>query len=179
MRTNADFHSLRCCQHRGAVCSIVPPDILATVAERGSPQDREAAIRTLAASSAFRARRTLITTVMRQLNLGIADLAFIAPPGERRTVYDLEHGGTFDLPGRKMRGEGDPPSRDEAVNEAYEGSDKTYDFYKDVFDRDSMDGRGMELVSSVHYGNNFDNAFWNGSQMIYAGKKSLAMVAIP
>jgi len=168
MNTPTNFLSTACCEQRGAVCFIVPPDVLATVAERGSPQDREAAIQTLAASSAFRARRALVTTFMRQLNVGIGDLPFIAPPsGERRTVYDVKHGGTFNLPGQKTRAEGDPPSDDVAVNEAYDGCDKTYDFYKKVFDRDSIDGQGMELVSSVHYGNNFDNAFWNGSQMVY------------
>jgi Zn-dependent metalloprotease len=62
---------------------------------------------------------------------------------------------------------GDPPSSDEAVNQAYEGSDKTHDFYRDVYGRDSIDGNGMELVSSVHYEVGFDNAFWNGSQMVY------------
>lgn len=168
MSTSADAHSACRRQHRDAICFIAPPDVLAEVAERGSPQDREAAIRTLGASSTFRARRGLVGTLVRQLNVGIADLAFIAPPaGERRTVYDLEHGSMFDLPGKKVRGEGDPPSRDDAVNEAYEGSDKTYDFYKEVFDRDSIDGGGLELTSSVHYGQGFDNAFWNGSQMVY------------
>jgi Zn-dependent metalloprotease len=92
----------------------------------------------------------------------------MAPPtGERHTVYDVEHGSRSSLPGSKARGVGDPPSSDEAVNQAYEGSDKTHDFYRDVYGRDSIDGNGMELVSSVHYEVGFDNAFWNGSQMVY------------
>jgi Thermolysin metallopeptidase, catalytic domain len=41
---------------------------------------------------------------------------------------------------------------DEAVNEAYYGSGATYEFYQEVCGRDSVDGAGMELVSSVHYG---------------------------
>ena len=79
--------------------------------------------------------------------------AFLPPQtGDRHTVYDVEHGGRSSLPGRKVRGEGDPPADDPAVNEAYEGSDTTHDFYKDVYGRESVDGNGMELVSSVHYG---------------------------
>ena len=85
----------------------------------------------------------------------------------RRTVYDVEHGGDSDLPGRKVRGEGDRAVSDTAVNQAYDGAGLTYRFYREVYDRDSVDGRGMELVSSVHYGTDFDNAFWNGSQMVY------------
>jgi Zn-dependent metalloprotease len=149
-------------------CSIAPPDLLAAVAERGDALDRQAALRALAASAALRAQRTAVARLLRELGadhdtaLGIASRA-----GGRRTVYDAGHGGESDLPGRKVRAEGDPPVDDAAVNEAYDGAGLTYRFYKDVYDRDSIDGKGMELISSVHYGTDFDNAFWNGSQMVY------------
>jgi Zn-dependent metalloprotease len=91
-----------------------------------------------------------------------------APPSnERRTVYDVEHKGGTTLPGQKVRGEGAPATDDEAVNDAYDGADQVYDFFNDVFGRDSIDGKGMDLVSSVHYGVGFDNAFWDGQQMVY------------
>jgi bacillolysin len=44
---------------------------------------------------------------------------------------------------------------------------KTYDYYKNVFQRNSYDGNGAALKSTVHYGRNYNNAFWNGSQMVY------------
>jgi Zn-dependent metalloprotease len=142
--------------------------VLARVAEEGSAEDRSAAVKTLAASSGMRARRSVVTSMLRELNVPLGDVPSLAPPkGERRSVYDVEGGGSFDLPGRKVRGEGDPASDDESVNEAYDGADKTYDLYKDVYGRDSLDDRGMELISSVHYGVDFDNAFWQGSQMVY------------
>jgi Zn-dependent metalloprotease len=56
---------------------------------------------------------------------------------------------------------------DVEVNEAYDGSGTTYDFFSTIFSRNSIDGRGMRLNSSVHYGRHFDNAFWNGKQMVY------------
>jgi Zn-dependent metalloprotease len=149
-------------------CFIAPPDLLARVAVEGTPEQREAAINALGTSATIRARRALVGRVMRDLNVGIHDIAFAAPPsGESRTVYDIHHGGEGDLPGDKVRGEGDPPSSDDAVNEAYDGADKTYDFYKDVFNRDSLDDHALELISTVHYGVGFDNAFWNGGQMVY------------
>jgi len=41
------------------------------------------------------------------------------------------------------------------------------EFYKSVFNRNSIDGAGMTMMSSIHFGVNYNNAMWNGSQMIY------------
>lgn len=163
------IHASKAVGHeRCALCFIAPPDVLAAVAEHGTAEQRRAALRTLAASAALRAQRATVGNVMRQPNLEIGQLEFIAPPpGERRTVYDVQHGGDRDLPGRKVRGEGEPASSDKAVNDAHDGADVTYRFYKDALGRESIDGRGMEMISSVHYGTYFDNAFWTGSQMVY------------
>jgi Zn-dependent metalloprotease len=151
-----------------ACCSIAPPDLLARLAESDDPERRKAAIQTLAASASMRTQRSLVTRVMREMDVDAQALGLTPPPtGQRQTVYDLENGGRGDLPGRKVREQGDPASGDAAVDEAYDGADKTYDFYKEVLERDSIDGSGLEIVSSVHYGVNFDNAFWNGVQMAY------------
>ncbi|WP_433359201.1 M4 family metallopeptidase [Streptosporangium sp. CA-115845] len=146
-------------------CCIAPPDLLEAVAEQGTAEEREAALRTLTASETSRAQRASVTGALRQLAFTIADVA--PAPGMVRTVYDAEHGGDFDLPGKKRRGEGEPPFGDAAVDDAYDGAGATYDFYRTVFGRDSIDGRGLEIVSSVHYGNDYDNAAWIGFQMIY------------
>jgi Zn-dependent metalloprotease len=65
------------------------------------------------------------------------------------------------------RGPDDGPHADKAVNDAFDNADKTYDFYRDVLGRHSVDGNGAGLVSSVHYRNGYDNAFWQGTQMVY------------
>jgi len=44
---------------------------------------------------------------------------------------------------------------------------KVYDYYKNVHNRNSFDGNGKTIRSAVHYGNNYNNAYWNGQQMIY------------
>ena len=82
-----------------------------------------------------------------------------------RTVCDARHGHR--LPGTRVRREGDPESSDPPVNQAYDGAGITHDFFSRVLGRNSVDGRGFPLVSTVHYGTNFNNAFWNGRQMIY------------
>src|SRR3954453_15662196 len=149
-------------------CFILSSDVLARIAEEGTPEQRRAALNTLAASASIRARRSITRTLVRDMNMDVRSLTFVAPPGgERRTVYDAGRDGQSALPGTRVRGEGDPPCDDDAANEAFEGAGTTYDFYKEVLDRDSVDDRALELVSSVHYGVQFENAFWNGGQMVY------------
>ncbi len=167
MFTNRDA-SARRSAGCGTCCMIAPPDVLVRIAEQGTPDQREAALRTLASSVALRAQREALDKAVRALDVGIADLEFLAPrPGAHITVYDVEHGSDFDLPGTMVRGEGDPASEDEAVNEAYDGAQATYDFYQEVFERDSIDGAGLEIVSSVHFETDYDNAAWTRGQMIY------------
>lgn len=86
-------------------CCIAPPDLLAAVAERGTPAEREAALKTLATSESARAQRASFGGALRQLNLTLSDIE--PAPGMVRTVYDVENGGDFGLPGRKRRGEGE------------------------------------------------------------------------
>jgi thermolysin len=44
---------------------------------------------------------------------------------------------------------------------------QTFDYYNTVHGRSSYDGNGAQLISTVHYGRNYNNAFWSGSQMVY------------
>ncbi|MBG0737943.1 M4 family metallopeptidase [Paeniglutamicibacter antarcticus] len=149
-------------------CGIAPPDLLARLAIEGDIHQREAAVRALATSAAIRSQRAVLGHLDRQLNLNIGKMiGFSVTPDRRLTVYDNQKKGRPFLPGVRMRGWGEPPAEDQAVNQAYDGSSATYEFYRDVLQRNSLDGSGMELVSSVHYGVAFDNAFWDGAQMVY------------
>lgn len=82
----------------------------------------------------------------------------------QRTIYDAQN--SMNLPGTVVRREGDPPSGDPAVDEAYDGLGAAYHFFGDVYGRNSIDDKGMPLEATVHYGQNYNNAFWNGKQMI-------------
>jgi len=82
-----------------------------------------------------------------------------------RAISDA--GGQETLPGRLVRSEGQTPTGDDAVNEAYDGLGATYALYWDAFGRNSIDGRGLPLDASVHYGQRYDNAFWDGSRMVF------------
>ena len=129
--------------------------MLRSIAENGTPEERRSALSTLLVSERFRTRRQIVS-----------GLPLVTPAGEkRRTVFDAGHGTK--LPGRLVRGEGQAESGDAAVDEAYAGAGATYDLYFEVYGRNSIDDRGMRIDSSVHYGAGYDNAFWNGTQMVY------------
>ncbi len=144
-------------RHFDAVACILPPYILRAIVERGSRAQRRWALQALAVSERIRGRREVLGDLVTATS--------IAAAGKQRTVYDAKHG--TQLPGVLVRGEGDPPGTDIAVNEAYDGAGATYDLYHDVYGRNSIDDRGMPLVSTVHYRTGYDNAFWDGSQMVY------------
>jgi Zn-dependent metalloprotease len=106
---------------------------------------------------------------LRGQRLAFGEMGFAAlgvpAGGKRRTIYDAHRGSR--LPGALVRGEGAPKVADDDVNAAYDSSGDTYDFYKEILNRNSIDDRGMRLDSSVHYRVRFNNAFWNGRQMVY------------
>ena len=80
---------------------------------------------------------------------------------------DLRRQGHADHAGNEGAGRGGAPSRDDAVNEAYDGLGATWELWSTAYARDSLDGKGMPLLASVHYGRNYDNAFWDGTQMVF------------
>ena len=56
---------------------------------------------------------------------------------------------------------------DQYATDAHWGAEKTYDFYKQNFNRNSIDNAGFTIKSYVHYSKNYFNAFWDGSRMTY------------
>jgi Zn-dependent metalloprotease len=150
------------------VCFIVPPYLLSDIATSGPQEVRIAAARTLTVTAALRARRATVGNLLtHEAALGLVDIGMAPPSGENLTVYDAQHGGQGALPGVRERGEGDPAAADTAINEAFDGADQTFQFYRDVLGRNSLNDQGLEIVSSVHFETNLDNAYWNGSQMLY------------
>ena len=148
------------CQRNGLFC-IIPPYMLETLASSPDSKVRKFAVDAIETSADARATRR----VMREMP-AMATMA--APLGKKnRLVYDAQHKGMTALPGKLVRSEGQPKVADVAINEAYDYSGVTYDFYMKRFARNSLDGNGMSLISSAHLGVNLNNAFWNGLQMSY------------
>jgi len=149
------------CQTRNPVHCIIPPYVLDHMADSDDPAVRKVAITAIARSAWMRASRVKAAEAP-------AMSAIPSPAGTKtRLVYDMKKQGASFLPGKLVRSEGQGKSKDAAVNEAYDFAGVTYDFYKQVLGRNSLDDKGMTLISSVHLGVRFNNAFWNGEQMAY------------
>ena len=157
--------SVRRCRH--PVQCIVPPYMVEQMARCPDDRIREGALAALAHGAAVRAVRSFAQRVP-------ALMASPSPTGRRhRLVYDARKKDS--LPGKLVRSEGDAKVADTAVNEAYDFSGDTFDFYLERFGRNSLDDAGMSLISSVHVGEAdggdryqpMNNAFWDGSQMAY------------
>ncbi|MGI8425837.1 MAG: M4 family metallopeptidase [Actinomycetota bacterium] len=153
--------NLRSCIH-----CIVPPMVLEAIARNGSEQQRDWALRTMATDHSIRAAR-------------IQNSALRAPGRHRRSLLEAHSGtgkphriirdsnGLETFAGPTVREEGQPATGDPAVDEAYDGFGATHDFFWKSFQRDSIDDDGMHLSGVVHYGNKFDNAFWDGQRMVF------------
>ena len=146
---------------RHSIFCIVPPHILHEIVKRGSPDLRTLALDTLGADHSFRSGRA----AFQLLATGAHKLLAPAPAGGEPhiTIYDARH--THRLPGHVVANP--TTSNDKEVTEAFKGLLATYTFYWDAFKRNSIDDHGLPLIGSVHYGRNYDNAFWNGQQMVF------------
>ena len=145
-----------------AFCSIVPPYLLKKLVESDNPRIRSA-IATLEATARAQSVRSALSQT-----INVATLAPAPDPKKIRRIFDCQ--GTSDLSRTLVMQEGGSAPADVAVQEAYDFAGVTWDFCNTIFGRNSIDNRGLTMVSSVHYSENgrgFDNALWDGRQMIY------------
>jgi hypothetical protein len=129
----------------GMTCQFVPPYLLARVAPEG-----------LAVDAALRGRRTALHLEGRAPTL----------PGRPAWVVHSADGDTTP-PGRRVRAAGEPEAGDVAVDEAATGIDAALALFGEVYGRSSYDGLGARVSLTVHYGRDYDNAFWDGVQLVF------------
>jgi len=149
-------HSRQSKTHACAFCTIIPPHMTDHILKHGDEAMRDLTMETMRMTEQFRGIRGI---------MGSMPALAVSTGEKRRTVYDARQGVT--LPGRLVRGEGGRAKRDIAANEAYDGAGATYDLFSQVYERNSIDDRGLRIDSTVHYDVQYDNAFWNGNQMVY------------
>ena len=89
-----------------------------------------------------------------------------ATAGDAAWVVHTAHNGST-LPGDVVRSAGQPASGDGAVDEAANGVGAVLAMYADVFGRSSYDAHSAQVVVTVHYEQNYDNAFWDGGQLVF------------
>ena len=139
-------------------CPFIPPYLLQRVASVVVDADTaRCGHRTLAIDEMLRSRRTTA-----ELHPPATPAV---PAAGRWVIHSADHGST--LPGRPVRSAGEPPSGDPAVDEAYAGVEASLAFFRDDLGRDSYDGRGATVLATVHFERNYDNAFWDGRQLVF------------
>jgi Zn-dependent metalloprotease len=142
-------------------CFYVPRHITDHIARnaRALGLDPESAHRTALASQAHREQRASAT---------FGSLASLTPPrpgkGDRQ-IYDDQNQWNVNV--ALVRGEGDPPVGGANANAAYDGLGATREFYRDILGRDSIDNAGMTMIGNVNFGVAYDNAFWDGAEMVF------------
>ncbi len=141
-------------------CTFIPPYLLHHLAAAASGSPAAASGRaTLVLDRRLRDQRTA-PPVLPRVRSARADTS-----PDRRVIHSAE--GTETLPGTPVRADDDPPSGDAAVDEAFESSGHAWDLFAEVFGWRSVDGQGTPLSVTVHYGQRYDNAFWDGSQLVF------------
>lgn len=142
-------------------CSFVPPYLLERIAHaegRGVGSETAACCRTtLAVDAAFRAERA----GAQEGGPGPVPEAV----AEEWQVHHAQNRAT--LPGRPVRGPGDPETGDAAADEAAAGITAALDFCTEQLERASYDGEGASVSLTVHYERRYANAFWDGRQLVF------------
>ncbi|HWM68242.1 MAG TPA: M4 family metallopeptidase [Steroidobacteraceae bacterium] len=147
-------------------CSIVPADVLKRFSQDKSLSD--AVRKAFADAAEFEAHwRELRMLQMKSQRFALqsfsADTVQLLAAEPAVTVYDCGKGTV--LPGSPVPNPGTSAGR--TATRVFAETAAVAEFYRTIFGRNSVDNRGGTLQSSVQYGVGYNNAFWNGVQMIY------------
>ena len=146
------------------LCKFIPDEVLTRLANDPKIKnfDRAALERTLAVDREMR----MVREANSFLSASSSMIAHsIAPLTKKPAIklFDVQHGSI--LPGAPVLSP--QSSSDQTIKRTAKNTTDLAKFFKQVFGRNSLNGQGMDLISSVHFGNNYNNAFWNGQQMTY------------
>lgn len=135
-------------------CTFVPPYLLRRIAD-ASPEAATTCGDALTLDEGFRAQRAAPPSP--------------PPAGARAGAAWTIHtaANRTDLPGTPVRSVGDPESGDEAVDEAAYGVEGTLALFAEIYGRASFDDQGAPVTATVHYGRDYVNAFWDGTQLVF------------
>jgi Zn-dependent metalloprotease len=135
---------------------IVPPHVLNQLRASSDSAVREAAFSTMLDTTLLRGQRSIRSLL----------LAAGSPAQGRRTVFDCRNSTNL-ASAVLARSEDGTASDDVSVNQAFDGLGSTRQFFSEVLERNSIDDRGMRLDGYVHRGVRYNNAFWDGREMVF------------
>jgi len=127
-----------------AACRLVPPHMLDAMTRSPDHRIREVARHNQAAADRSRRAPALGSKAVVGERGGAAEAGKV-----RRVVRDAGQEPRFD--GKVRRREGDPPTGNRDVDDVYRNTGIVLDFYRRVFNRNGVDGKGMWLISNVEF----------------------------
>ncbi|AND16119.1 M4 family peptidase [Rathayibacter tritici] len=148
-------------------CAAVPPYLLVRISQLEDPafaRAAQAASRSLQQDLPFRRDRP-DEPGHRAPTASATRSTRTSPQALQRTISDAKN--TQTLPGTVIRREGEPPLGDTAADEAYDSLGAMSTFLQKAYGRASIDDAWLPLDATVHYGHEYDNAFWDGSRMVF------------
>jgi len=152
-----------CKNHRNPIQCILPPYITDKMKDSDSFKLEDALDNELR-NYRFRSDRKFFSAMpARALEMFAIKKITTVKPKAVIEIYDAGQGNS--LPGKKMTKTA--IAEDSDAQNVNSGAQYTWDFYYNILKRNSIDDGGMVLVNSVHYGSKYNNAMWNGRQMIY------------
>jgi Zn-dependent metalloprotease len=158
MCNHLNIHPMNC---------FIPPYISEKLMQSKDNKTVQQAVSNLQETSKLRSQRDFLSGLKGE------HLAFInlASKSKKATlnmeVYTLKHGtdtNTATLVWKNGKATGKP---DKDANNVISAGSATWDFYYSIFGRNSVDNLGYLLRHYVHYSKKYDNAMWDGSEMVY------------
>lgn len=134
-------------------CLIVPPHILEELAKRGNLSCKKTLNDT---HRILERRKTVLNNLLVRKQVDGSG---------NRFIYDCEN--RYEQRIELVRKEGEEAIADQTANKAFDTSGFVRDYFKSTFGLDSIDGKGLDIISNIHYGVAYNNAFWDGDEMTY------------
>jgi Zn-dependent metalloprotease len=142
---------------------MIPGYLMTNVALHGSAEQRHCALRSLAVDHALSSARIGLSAM---INSGQSPDTSLEMPSQNGCVVLGDAGGTQRLPGRPVHLSDRLSDDDPGAYRLWQQLTEVWDFALNAFSRNSLDGGGMVVVSTLRYGEGYDNVMWDGRRLI-------------
>lgn len=158
-----------CKNHFSPIQCIVPPYLTDKLVESGDKELAKVAANTKFRSFRFRSDREFFKTASPAVKtaLGVLPKKTVKHPTANVEVYNCKKQTSLSAATLVWKtGTAKLPADKDAKNVINAGNG-TWQFYYDIFGRNSVDNMGLIIQQYIHYDKKYDNAFWDGRRMIY------------
>jgi len=157
-----------CKNHYNPIHCIIPPYMFARLMESGNKKIADMAVRSNFRSFRFRNDRIFFqkASLHDKTILGL----ITKEPGKKSMqmeVYDCKQKTDLATATLIWDTKNNQKITSVAGKNVIRGGKASWDFYSDLFGRNSIDNKGLMIKQYVHYDKGMDNAYWDGRRMVY------------